>query len=116
MRRTLGVFIGEKPRRVGTLSFSAEGNRASSSFSYDPAWLRNPLAFNIDPTLLWVEGPQYFTKGKGERTSVFYGCIADSEPDGWGMRVIDRDHAKLKRAAAKAGEVVGKRILNDLDY
>lgn len=96
MKRTIKVFLGEAKRPVGTLMFNAEGNREASAFTYADEWLAHPERFQIDPALPLVAGPQYHAKGKGDHASVFHGCFADSEPDGWGVRVIKRDWAKSR--------------------
>ena len=38
------------------------------------------------------------------------------EPNGWGRRVIMRDHQKRRQAARAAGDNVDARALNELDY
>lgn len=95
MRRTIGVFVGGQPRRVGSLHFDAEGARESASFEYAPEWLDSPECFAIAPTLPLVTGPQFHRKLRDG--SAFPAVIADTEPDGWGRRVILRDHAKQRR-------------------
>jgi len=48
---------------------------------------------------------RYFHKAATRSDSVFHFAIADTEPDGWGCKVIARDHAK-RRKAGQAGESV----------
>ncbi len=36
MKRTIGVFVGDANRRVGTLRFDEQGARQSAAFEYDP--------------------------------------------------------------------------------
>lgn len=115
MKRTIKVFLGEAQRPVGTLLFNAEGNREAAAFRYDEAWLAHPERFQIDPALPLVSGPQYHTRGKGDHASAFHGCFSDSEPDGWGVRVIRRDHAKGRQEAEKSGQPFDSRPLNSLD-
>lgn len=95
MRRTIGVFVGGQPRRVGSLHFDVEGARESASFEYAREWLESPERFAIAPTLPLVAGPQFHRKLRDG--SAFPAVIADTEPDGWGRRVILRDHAKRRR-------------------
>lgn len=95
MRRTIGVFLGAQPRRVGSLHFDAEGARESASFEYAREWLESPERFAIAPTFPLVTGPQFHRKLRDG--SAFPAVIADTEPDGWGRRVILRDHAKRRR-------------------
>lgn len=53
-----------------------------------------------------------FRKAPGRNDSDFHFAIADTEPDGWGCRVIARDHARQRRQAG----AVEARALNELDY
>ena len=45
------AFINDR-LRVGTLAH----NRGAVRFSYDPAWLKHPLSFAVDPDLSLGEG------------------------------------------------------------
>ncbi len=103
MKATVGVCLGEPPVLVGKLQFMADGNRESCSFAYDSEWLASSKAFALDPYLPLQQGHQYAPKGGG---SIFFGCFADSEPDGWGRMVIQRD--RQKRGLAQAS--------NSLDF
>lgn len=114
MRRTVAVHLGEEPRRIGTLHYNQEGARENAAFEYDPGWLAAPDRFAIDPSLPLVAGPQFHAKARDG--SVFHGAIADTEPDGWGKRVIHRDHAKRRQEAQRGGDAVEARRLNDMDF
>lgn len=114
MNRSLAVFLGETPRRVGTLRFNAQGARESAAFEYHPDWLQAEGSFAIAPSLPLNTGPQYHRR-TGE-SSIFHGVIADTEPDGWGRNVIRRDHAKRRVEARRAGQPVETPQLNSLDY
>ncbi len=115
MSRTIGVHVGEEGHMVGHLHYNREGARESASFGYDPQWLDSPGRFAIDPALLpLVTGPQ-FHKRLHRDDSVFHGAIADTEPDGWGKRVILRDHAK-KRAEGRAVKPPSGEPLGQLDF
>jgi len=106
------VYSGRetKPELVGTLRFEAEGSRESVAFSYAASWLAFSGRYNIDPSLLFGPGWQYHRK---QYMSVFHPVFADAEPDGWGRRVIMRDH--LKRRAV-AGSVSERRPLGSMDF
>lgn len=95
MRRTIGVFVGSQARRVGSIHFDAEGARESASFEYHPQWLEATERFALAPTLPLVTGPQFHRKLRDG--SAFPAVIADTEPDGWGRRVVLRDHARQRR-------------------
>jgi serine/threonine-protein kinase HipA len=115
MKRTIAVHIGEQGHLAGHLHYNLEGARESASFAYDASWLASLERFAIDPVLLrLVTGPQFHKRGHREAT-VFHGAIADTEADGWGKRVIMRDHAK-KRAEGRITGLRGDQPLNQLDF
>jgi len=114
MRRTIQVFLGDEPRRIGAIRYDQQGARESAAFEYDPEWLVAADRFAIDPALQLVPGGQFHKKTRDG--SIFHAAIADTEPDGWGRRVIQRDHAKRRQEARRAGEGVEVRPLNALDY
>ncbi|WP_245754373.1 type II toxin-antitoxin system HipA family toxin [Candidatus Accumulibacter aalborgensis] len=111
----IGVWLGEAARSVGTLGFASQGQRQSSMFQYDQAWLADPSRFEISPDLPLTPDRQ-FRKAPGRHDSVFHFAIADTEPDGWGCRVIARDHAQRLKQAASMGETVASRALTEMDY
>lgn len=104
MKRRLGVFLGAHAQLVGHLHYNRDGARESAIFEYDGAWLSAPATFPIDPTLPLVRGPQFHKVVRDG--SLFPPAIADTEPDGWGLNVIRRDHAKRRAAARAAGEAL----------
>lgn len=114
MKRTIRVHIGDEASLVGTLHYDQQGARESAAFEYDASWLASPDRFAIEPALALVSGPQFHRKTRDG--SIFHAVIADTEPDGWGRRVIQRDHAKRRQGARRAGEVVASQPLNSLDY
>lgn len=114
MRRRIDVFIGESQRRVGVLHHESRGQRESAAFEYDAAWLGAEDRYPIEPSLPLVAGLQY--RAKGESSQVFHGAISDSEPDGWGVAVVKRDHAKQRSEARQRGEAPESRVLNSLDF
>ncbi len=115
MKRTIGVYLGEASRRVGTLRFDSQGARQSAAFEYEQAWLAASDRFALGPNLPLVTGPQ-FHKSPTRESSVFHGAIADTEPDGWARRVILRDHAKRRAAARESGQAQDSQSLNALDF
>jgi serine/threonine-protein kinase HipA len=115
MRRTIAVYLGEVERLVGTLYYNQESARESAVFEYDRGWLAAPDRFAIDPALPLVLGPQ-FRKRPNRDASIFHGVIADTEPDGWGRRVILRDHAKHRESARQAREEAPPPVVTGLDF
>ncbi len=113
MKRTIEVFLGEAPQRVGTLRYNQEGTRERSTFDYDAEWLDRDDRFAIDPALPLQPGPQF--RQKPRDGSVFHPAIADTEPDGWAQKVIRRDHAR-RRAAARAVGGDLPPLVNSLDF
>ena len=114
MRRTIGVFIWDETRHVGTLLSNREGARESAAFEYDPQWPGSAERFAIDPALPLVAGPQFHKKPR--EGSTFSGAIADTEPGGWGRRVILRDHAKRRAEARQVGDTERSPVLGALDF
>ncbi|MDB6094048.1 MAG: HipA protein [Verrucomicrobia bacterium] len=111
MNRILQVYAGMDPRLVGVLRFEAQGNRERASFEYDASWLAE--GFSLEPGLPLVRGPQFHRPIAGG--SIFHGSIADTEPDGWGQRVIRRDQAKRRESAKKKG-IAATPVLHAIDY
>ncbi|MFG1314648.1 type II toxin-antitoxin system HipA family toxin [Xanthobacter autotrophicus] len=114
MRRTVSIHLGEEARPLGRLRYDQQGARESATFEYDASWLAAIDRFAIDPGLPLVAGPQFHRKVRDG--SVFPAAIADTEPDGWGRRVIQRDHAKRRQEARRAGRAVEAHPLNAMDY
>ena len=115
MKRTIGVFLGDASRRVGTLRFDSQGARQSAAFEYDREWLAVSDRFALEPDLPLVIGPQ-FHKPPRREASIFHGAIADTEPDGWARRVILRDHAKRRALTRAAGETKDHQPLTPIDF
>lgn len=114
MKRTLQVFLGNEGRLVGTLHYDQSGAREHVAFVYDETWLAAADRFALEPNLPLVTGSQFHRKAP--EGSVFHAAIADTEPDGWGRRVILRDHAKRRQAAKRAGAEAGSAQLNAVDF
>ncbi len=114
MRRTIRVYVGDEPRLLGTIRYDQQGARESAAFEYDAEWLAAPDRFSIDPVLQLVAGAQFHKKAR--EGSIFHAAIADTEPDGWGRRVIQRDHARHRQEARRANREADDRPLNALDF
>lgn len=112
--RELTVCLGQAARVVGQLSYFRQGPREASSFSYDPAWLSATDRFTLSPDLALIAERQY-RKAPSKLDSVFHLALADTAPDGWGRRVIARDHAKRRQGEARSGRPL-PAALTELDY
>lgn len=106
MARVLKVCIGDQGIEVGKLRFDSQGNREFSSFEYSEAWLANPRAFAISPSMPLVAGP-HFSKKEGALVSPLPPALADTSPDSWGRNIIRRDTRENSNDAGP---------LNELDY
>ena len=115
MKRTIGVFLGDANRRIGTLRFDSQGARQSAAFEYEREWLAASDCFALEPDLPLVIGAQ-FHKPPSLDASTFHGAIADTEPDGWSRRVILRDHAKRRATARAAGQAQDSQPLTPIDF
>lgn len=114
MKRTIQVLLGDEARLVGTLHYDVRGSRESAAFTYVDEWLAADGKFPLEPGLPLVAGPQYHKKVA--QGSIFHAAFADTEPDGWGRRVIQRDHAKRRQTDRQAGKQVDTTPLNAMDY
>lgn len=115
IQRRATVCLGETGHELGQLMYAKSGARENSSFTYNPQWLQSPDRFSVSPDLALTEGPQYH-KAASKDDSVFHLAIADTEPDGWGCRVIARDHAKRRKAQIAQGEEAPNASLAEWDY
>ncbi len=114
MKRSIQVFLGHAARPLGTLHYNLQGKRESAVFEYAADWLAAEDRFAIDPALPLVAGAQFH---KATKTgSIFHGAIADTEPDGWGKRVILRDHAKTRERLRRQDKGKDLAPLQALDF
>jgi serine/threonine-protein kinase HipA len=114
MKRNIQVMLGAGGGPLGELRYDRQGRRESAAFAYTADWLADAERFAIDPALPLVSGFQFHAR-RGEG-SLFHGAIADTEPDGWGRRVILRDHAKRREAARAQSEPARMDVLGELDF
>lgn len=109
------VCLGEAGTIVGQLVYAKSGARENSSFTYDSKWLASANRFSVSPDLQMTDGHQYH-KAATKADSVFHLGIADTEPDGWGCRVIARDHARRRKALNEQGADLRFAALTEWDY
>jgi serine/threonine-protein kinase HipA len=109
------VALGEGAHSLGSLTYGKDGKREYSAFAYGEFWLSNASRFEFSPDLPLIAGHQ-FRKAPSNVDSIFHFAFADTEPDGWGCRVIARDHAKRRKTALSTGESVPSASLTEMDY
>lgn len=86
---------------------AARGRLDAVTFEYDDAWLANGSRFALQPALSLAPG-LFASAAAGGR---LFGAFADSSPDSWGRRLIQRAE---RRQAAREGRHV--RTLGEVDY
>ncbi len=114
MKRAIEVVLNRTDWPLGDLRYDRQGHRESAAFAYSQEWLAHEHRFVIDPSLPLVSGFQFHARRGGG--SLFHGAIADTEPDGWGRRIIARDHAKRRAAMRAKTNVSSFPVLGELDF
>ena len=106
MERELHMYmeIDRAPVLVGRLWARERTGRESSSFTYDPAWIKRRGAFALAPSLPLVPGPFHAAKG-------LHPAFSDSAPDAWGRKLMLRQ----ERARARMAKTQ-PRTLFDIDF
>jgi serine/threonine-protein kinase HipA len=112
-RQEAGVWAGRSAIEVGELSLMRDGRREYSAFAYGRSWLGHAERFEISPDLPLGEG--YFTRRAVGEESPFPFALADTEPDAWGKRVIQRAHAKRRKHDRSLGALTRFDLLAAVD-
>lgn len=108
------VDLAGTPTMAGRLFAHRQGRTESASFVYDPRWLSSDDAYALDPGLPLVSGTlQTPTNLK------LFGAFADSCPDRWGRRLIERTERHEASAASRTPSSFGEfdllvRVRDDL--
>jgi serine/threonine-protein kinase HipA len=100
------VDLDGVPHLVGRLWARVRKDREGASFEYDPAWLKNPKRFSLEPAL--KAGPGPFHTGAD---MPMFGAIGDSAPDRWGRALMRR----MERRRAEHAKQT-PRTLHEIDY
>ncbi len=97
------------PARLGTLQSRTGRNTEIFSFAFADDALDDPRLKrqHLDPDIALFPGPQY---PRDDRA--LFGMFADSCPDRWGRRLIDRSFARRRRA----GELPSSARPTESDY
>ena len=97
MERELLVYldIDRVPVLVGRLWARERTGGETSSFVYDPTWIRRRGAFALAPSLSLTPGPHHAAKG-------LLSAFSDSAPDAWGRKLMLRQERARARKAGTA--------------
>src|SRR5436190_9767627 len=95
-----------QPVLMGTLYAAPVRGKEIFSFHYCDAWLKDPRAQVLDPSLQLFKGVQYAPVNQEN-----FGVFLDSSPDRWGRVLMNRREAQLARAEGRA-----ERRLLESDY
>jgi serine/threonine-protein kinase HipA len=109
IKQQVDVCLGQAGIYIGSLIYEKQGSRENAKFTYTPEWLANPDCFVVSPDLDLRLGYQ-FRKAPSSSGSTFHFAFADTAPDAWGRRVIQREHAKRRRTDPTLRE------LTELDF
>jgi serine/threonine-protein kinase HipA len=106
--------VGRTAIEVGELTFVRDGRREYSAFAYDRSWLGHADRFEISPDLPLREG-HVNRRAATEEDSPFPAALADTEPDTWGKRIIQRAHAKRRQHDPALGPLTRFDVLTAVD-
>jgi serine/threonine-protein kinase HipA len=77
------VALGKSLTLVGQLRFAQTGPRQFSTFSCDPAWMKDPRAFALQPDMPLEGGPFHASAQPGNPRDALAGAFCDAAPDSW---------------------------------
>jgi serine/threonine-protein kinase HipA len=100
------VDLDGQTHLVGRLWSRLSKGHEGASFAYDPAWLKSPLRFPLEPALSLDAGTHHTSQGRW-----LFGALGDSAPDRWGRMLMKR----MERSTAKR-EGRAPRALVETDY
>jgi serine/threonine-protein kinase HipA len=96
--------VARQPILVGRLWARTRQGRETSTFVYDPGWLKRRGAIALAPTLPLTPGPFHSDRG-------LFAAFSDAAPDRWGQKLMR--HHERERAAAAGTDA---RTLYDIDF
>jgi serine/threonine-protein kinase HipA len=106
MERELIVYMDtdRAPVLVGRLWARERTGRETSSFTYDPSWIKRRGAFALSPRLALTPGPYHAAKG-------LLNAFGDCAPDAWGRKLMLRqERARARKAKTQP------RTLFEIDF
>lgn len=95
--------VNGRPAHVGRAYFTLRRGRLSTLFHYEDAYLANPHAFAIDPSLPLLASAHH--------CDGIPGSFRDSAPDRWGRNLIAK---RERERAAREGDAL--RSLDEVDF
>lgn len=106
MERELEVWIdlAATPVRVGRLWARSKAQRETSTFAYDPTWLKHPDRFALAPPLP-LDGGHFHSDRP------LFQAFTDAAPDSWGQRLLRRHERNRAKTAGGA-----PRSMLQVDY
>jgi len=100
------VQIAGRDLLAGRLWSHRRRGRESATFSYSPDYLAHDDAYELDPMLPLLDGPQQTPDGRAA-----FGAFSDCAPDRWGRKLVQR----AERQRADREETV-ERSFGEIDY
>ncbi|WP_159591127.1 HipA domain-containing protein [Hydrogenophaga sp. BPS33] len=99
----LAVTLGKQGLPVGELRIHNSGKAMVSSFRHVRSWLAHENFFSVSPELSSTLAPHWRKSARPGGCHVF-GALADTLPRGFGLRVIEKAHARglLERRSSDA--------------
>jgi serine/threonine-protein kinase HipA len=91
---------------AGRLWSHRSRSRESATFSYEESYLVLGEAYELDPRLPLMGGPQQTAHGQE-----IFAAFSDSAPDGWGRRLIKRGEGRRADAEGRSARSIG-----EIDY
>jgi serine/threonine-protein kinase HipA len=114
IKREVQVALGEKALSLGKLTFVRDGRREYSGFAYSQPWLTDSDRFEVSPDLPLTSS--FLTRrAPSEADSPFHFAFADTAPDAWGRRVIQRAHARRRATDKTIGVLTAFDFLAAVD-
>lgn len=89
----LAVSIGQEGRSVGELCLYTARADPCSSFRYMSSWLNRSDGFTVSADLLRTRSTQWTRPARDDGRNVF-GAMADTQPQGFGLKVFRRAQAR----------------------
>lgn len=89
----LAVTLGKQGLPVGELRIHNSGKTMVSSFRHERSWLAHKNFFPVSPELSSTLAPHWRKSARLGGSPVF-GALADTLPQGFGLRVIEKAHAR----------------------